>query len=63
MAFLSSSTPSAAELSGLKAKPQGVIKATDLSFPLPDIKEEIDNAGRYSGGLMPGAANKSAGAN
>lgn len=62
MARLSSSTPSAAELSGLRAKKQGAIKATDLSFPLPDIEEEIDAAGRFSGDLAPGAANEAAGA-
>lgn len=33
---------------------------TNPRFPLPDIKEEIERAGRYTGPLVPGAADEAA---
>lgn len=33
---------------------------SNIRFPLPDIKEEIERAGRYTGPLVPGAADEAA---
>ena len=58
-ASMPSSAPSAAPLSGLVVVVQGIV-LTDPIFPLPDILEEIEAAGRYAGPLEPGAAHAAA---
>lgn len=59
MAFLASSRPSTDRIATDESK-FSTEQKTQVAFPLPDIKKETLNAGRFSGELKSGAAHSAA---